>query len=134
MRRARTQASATQPRRLQLRELTACLVLLLFIAMFALTRLYRNTAASYFTSNGTVEETRITEIQMPAGAQGGLSLFRIEARVRYSMHGTIRDRWIAASEPTTARELLEERLKPAPKVCIVYWSPRHPENPNCTLK
>ncbi|HUN84138.1 MAG TPA: hypothetical protein VMU48_07155 [Terracidiphilus sp.] len=118
-----------------MREISVGAILLAFIVIFALTRLYRTTPGSYFTSNGRVEETRITEIHLPGGEQGGgLNLFRIEARVSYSLDGTMRNRWMAASEPTTARQLLEEKLKTAPKVCIVYWSPKHPENPRCRLK
>lgn len=134
MSRIRLRASKAQPRRLQWREIAAAVIILAFIAVFTLTRLYRTTAGAYFTSNGIVEETRIIEIPLPEDENGGLKIYRIEARVSYSLKGTRQDRWLPASEPTTTHELLEATLGTSPKTCVVYWPPKHPEDARCRLK
>jgi hypothetical protein len=134
MRRIHVRAPKARPKRLQWKEIAVGGILLAFIAVFTLTRLYRTTAGAYFTSNEIVEEIRIIEIPMPEAENGGLKIYRIEARVSYSLNGTREDRWLPASEPTTTRDLLEARLKTPPKTCVVYWPPKHPEKARCRLK
>lgn len=134
MSRMYVRAPKAQPQRLHWKEIAVAVILLAFIGVFTLTRLYRTPAEAYFTSNEIVEEVRIIEIPMPEAENGGLKIYRIEARVSYSSNGTREDRWLPASEPTTTRDLLEARLKALPKTCAVYWPPKHPENARCRLK
>jgi hypothetical protein len=86
------------------------------------------------TATGHVLETRIATFGTRETYHGGRILYRIEALVRYDLHGKSQDRWMGASEVTSDRDLLALRLVKHPDSCDVYWAPHHPENPNCLLK
>lgn len=107
---------------------------ILFMALFAFSRLERTAGRSYFTAAGTVEETRIVVDHVWDSRYGGQIYYRIEAHVNYEVEGQAQDRWLTASEITPQRELLLTRLEPPPKTCQVYWAPKHPENARCRLK
>ena len=109
--------------------------LLLFAALLVLgPRWTRTIDTSYHTATGQVLETRISVAGTRDTLYGGRILYRIETLVRYDLHGQIRERWMPTSEITDDRDLLTLRLVKRPSSCEVYWTPTHPENPNCLLK
>ncbi len=83
---------------------------------------------------GNVLETRIAVEGTRESNFGGSILYRIEALVRYDLHGHAQGRWMPASEVTSDRDLLTLRLVKPPTLCEVYWAHHHEENPNCLLK
>ena len=109
-------------------------MMIVFMALFVLSRLDRSGARTYFTATGTVQEARIVVDHTVDNEYGGQIHYRIEARVHYMVEGQEQDRWLTASEAMTERGLLVEELEPPPQTCLVYWVPRHPENARCRLK
>ncbi|MFZ0746447.1 MAG: hypothetical protein WAM85_18715 [Terracidiphilus sp.] len=104
------------------------------MALFVLIRLDRSAARTYFTADGTVQETRIVVDHIGDSQFGGQIYYRIEAHVNYEVEGQDQDRWLTASEITPERDLLTAKLQPLPKTCRVYWVPKHPENAKCRLE
>jgi hypothetical protein len=88
----------------------------------------------YVTIMGTVLDTRIVVDSMRENRYGGLIYYKVEADVRFEIQGRQQERWLTASETTTARELLMARLSTKPKFCRVYWRPGHPENARCEFQ
>ncbi len=89
--------------------------------------------ADHLTATGKVLETRTVVDHIKDSQYGGGIFYRIEARVQYQIQGVQQERWMAASEATTYREMLSLRLDPPPKSCTVHWPPKHPENAKCQL-
>jgi hypothetical protein len=89
---------------------------------------------SHEIARGQVLETRIAVAGTRDSYYGGSILYRIEAHVRYDLHGLGQDRWMPASEVSSNRDTLALRLVKPPGTCEVYWVPGHPENPQCLLK
>ena len=85
------------------------------------------------TATGSILETRIVVDHILDSQYGGRIFYRIEARTSYEFQGQSQDRWLTASEITTARELLQAKLASRPKYCVVYWVPGHSENAKCRL-
>jgi len=50
------------------------------------------------------------------------------------MDGQDQNRWLIASEITTARELLAAKIAGHPKTCQVYWAAMHPESASCRFE
>lgn len=134
MSRAHVRVPASPPRRRRWMEFVLGGMMVLFIALFATMRLERNAGRSYFTTPGTVLETRIAVDHISDSRSGGQIYYRIEVHVSYSVEGLEQDRWLTASEATTEREQLAARLAARPKTCRVYWVPKHPENAKCRLE
>ena len=88
---------------------------------------------SHQTAHGQMLETRMTQGTRDSDL-GGAILYRIESHVRYDLHGMAKDRWMAASEVSSDRDVLALRIIKHPSSCEVYWAPDHPENPKCLLK
>jgi hypothetical protein len=82
---------------------------------------------------GSILETRIVVDHIVDSQYGGGIFYRIEARTSYDFQGQSQDRWLTASEITTARELLQAKLASHPKYCVVYWVAGHSENARCRL-
>jgi hypothetical protein len=129
-----TGAFPSAPRRLWLEVIFG----LAFFGLAAVATLFittdRESNHDFFTSTGTILESRIVVDSMRESGFGGAILYRIEAHVTYDLDGRQQDRWLPASEVTTARPLLAARLASNPKTCMVYWRPNHPENARCQLK
>jgi hypothetical protein len=85
------------------------------------------------TAKGKILETRIVVDHIRESYYGGRILYRIEARVKYQIQNGQQERWMAASEATSEREVLSFRLEPSPINCLVHWPPKHPENARCQL-
>jgi hypothetical protein len=85
------------------------------------------------SATGSILETRIVLDHIVDSQYGGGIYYRIEARTSYEFQGQSQDRWLTASEITTARELLQVKLASHPKYCVVYWVPGHAENAKCRL-
>ena len=94
----------------------------------AITVRWRNSAT------GQVLQTRISVEGSRESGFGGRTRYRIEALVRYDLHGQVHESWMPASEVTADRDLLALRLVKHPDSCQVYWAPRHEDNPNCRFK
>ncbi|MGA9072411.1 MAG: hypothetical protein WB424_19275 [Terracidiphilus sp.] len=108
--------------------------LIVFLAIAVLIKTYDwQTDADHLTATGKVLETRIVVDHTRESNYGGRIFYRIDARVQYEIQGGQQERWIAASEATTERELLSIKLAPSPKNCLVHWPPKHPENARCLL-
>jgi hypothetical protein len=107
--------------------------LLLFVALLVLRPMWTPTIEdSHATAAGKVLETRIAVVGSQESNFGGRILYRIEALVRYDLHGQVQERWMPASEVTSDRDLLTLRL--VKRSCEVYWTPYYPDNANCLLK
>jgi len=89
---------------------------------------------SYQTAEGSIQETRIVVAYTQDSQTGGHVSYRIEARVRYEQDGQQQERWLTASEVTAWREFLQAQLAKKPQHCLVYWSPKYPENARCRLE
>ena len=87
----------------------------------------------YARATGSILETRIVVDHILDSQYGGRIFYRVEVRTSYEFQGEPQERWLTASEITTARELLEAKLAVHPKYCVVYWVPGHPENAKCRL-
>ena len=108
--------------------------LIVFLAITVLIKEYDlHIDADHLTAAGKILETRMVVDHIKDNQYGGGIFYRIEARVQYQIHGVQQDRWLAASEATTYREMLSLRLDPPPKSCTVHWPPKHPENARCQL-
>jgi hypothetical protein len=116
-------------------EATVILGVAFLIALYAFYRSGdRPSEYEYSTTMGTVLDTRIVVDSMRESRYGGLIYYRIEADVSFEIQGRQQERWLTASETTTARELLMARLSNKPKACRVYWRPDHPENARCEFQ
>jgi hypothetical protein len=88
----------------------------------------------HLTAQGNVSDTRIVIDHIRDSQYGGLIFYRIEALVSYEIEGQTQNRWLVASEITTAREFLVAKLADHPKACQVYWLPNHSENARCRFQ
>jgi hypothetical protein len=108
---------------------------ILVIVFFMAVRLPQGSIDNrYLTAGGKVTETRIVIDHIQDSQYGGQIYYRIDAHVSYQIDGQVEDRWLTASETTTARELLSAKLATQPKTCQVYWFPNHPENARCRFQ
>jgi hypothetical protein len=94
---------------------------------------WRPSDEDHVSATGSILETRIVVDHIFDSQYGGRIFYRIEARTSYEFQGQSQDRWLTASEITTARELLQAKLASRPKYCVVYWVPGHSENAKCRL-
>jgi hypothetical protein len=108
--------------------LVACLLL-----VFVMARMHTAVWNGHEVALGRVLETRIAVSPNRNGSDGKTILYRIEANVRYSLHGQLQKRWMPASQVTTDRDILAMRLVKQPQTCTVYWASNQQENPNCVL-
>ena len=86
------------------------------------------------TAPGRILESRIDVVQIWNGRRGGAIDYQIQARVQYTLHGQLQDRWMPASGWETNRDYLQLQINEHPKGCEVYWLPAHPENPKCRFE
>ena len=115
-------------------EFVAGAVMTVFIALFIFVRLADwRSPTHYSTAAGTILETRIAIAGARDSRYGGQIFYRIEARTRFYLEGQTQDRWLTASELTESRQLLVAKLAAQPRSCMVYWTPKHPENAKCRL-
>lgn len=110
-------------------------VLVVLIALYAVNQLWivpQRTAYSY--TYGSVTEARIVVTRTQESTSGGRIYYQIQAHVRFDLNGQAQDRWLPASDETTAREFLTAQLTPQPTKCRVYWPPDHPQDLKCRLR
>jgi hypothetical protein len=88
----------------------------------------------YSTVMGSVVETKIVVDRIQDSIYGGKIYYRIDAHVIYKLGDLQQDRWLTASDSSTARELLNAKLASHPKSCLVYWPPSNPGNAKCKLE
>ncbi len=82
------------------------------------------------TARGTILESRIVPVGIMNGLRGGSIVYRIEARVSFSIQGTVQERWIPV-QYDFPREYMVAKLSQKPRACEVYWVPGHPDNAKC---
>jgi hypothetical protein len=85
------------------------------------------------TAWGDLVDSRIATAGAIDTREGGYILYRIEARVRYTVDGSLRDRWMPASGTTSDRVSLQLQLLDA-KRCLVTWPLRNEESAHCDLQ
>jgi hypothetical protein len=137
MSRNRKRVPAPAPRRKRWIKVLVVVVLLLTVAALLVKRTpwaAGRLRAPRVTVSGTVLDTRVVVDHTSDSRQGGLVFYRIEAHVRYEFQGQTQDRWLTASNATTARELLDAIIAKQPPNCLVFWTPNHPENAKCLLE
>jgi hypothetical protein len=116
-------------------DIAAGAVIVVLIALYAMNQLWnvpQRTAYSY--TYGKVIETQIVVADTRETLHGGLIFYRIETHVTFDLNDQHQDRWLPASDVTTAREMLAARLTPPPTSCRVYWLPEHPRDLKCHLE
>ena len=111
------------------------LVAVVLIVLFGLGRVIEwPSNTNHSTAAGQVLETRIVVDHLGESQYGGIIFYRIEAHVRYELHGQQREQWMTASEANPERQMLAAKLASRPVNCMVYWFEKHPENPKCQLE
>jgi hypothetical protein len=88
---------------------------------------------THLTTVGKILESKVTMDHSEDSPRGGRIFYRVEARVVFEVDGKTYDRWLQASEISSAKELLEVRLAEHPQTCQVYWSEGHLDNARCRL-
>jgi hypothetical protein len=124
-----------QPTYQQKAVLTVFILLVVLAVLYILNQLWnvsQRTAYSY--THGKVIESRIVIAGTLESTHGGAIYYQIESHVNFDLNGQRQDRWLPASDKTTAREMLTAQLAQQPKTCRVYWPPEHPQDLKCQLE
>jgi hypothetical protein len=86
------------------------------------------------TATGQVLATRIVlDHTSPDRFEGSMLYYRIEAEVRFMVHGEQHEGWLKASSASADRTMLAMKLASHPARCTVYWAPGHLDNAKCRL-
>lgn len=86
------------------------------------------------TATGAVLESKIVVVGLRDTTYGGVVLYQIEVRVRYSHDRKTQDQWMVGSAANSSRQELQAQLNRSPQACEVYWEPSHPENARCRFQ
>ena len=109
------------------------IVLIAVAAVYLAANWIHSSPSTYETTTGKILEIRKVVDHTSDSIYGGKISYRAEAHVRYLADGQMQDRWIRASDGLSQENLLL-KLAVHPTECLVYWSPRHPDNAKCSLK
>ena len=135
MKPSRERVPKASPKRNWLVRGAVSTAIVLLAALFLVGRLRSGFGVgSHLNATGRILDTRIVEERVQDSQNAERTLYRIEVHVTYQTRGQAQDRWLAASEVTTDRDLLAARLASHPGSCEVYWAPHHPENAKCLLR